>query len=165
LDTKTANYAKWKVDGEQPRFFEKLITIRRKLLETLDPDGSDTSLLPIRFLLALEREVHIFLALVGGKTAYTVIRGSLNVYGNPSSQVYRMNESQNHMSSLLQHLAVLIRGIGRLGEQKDLSLLDDIKEREAGFLSLGEEARHGALVRRVLGWIDAAKNRINTRSK
>jgi hypothetical protein len=165
LDTKTANYAKWKVDGEQQQFFEKMITIRRKLLKTLDPDSSVTPLLPIRFLLALEREVHIFLALVGGQTAYAVIRGSLNVYGNPSSQVYRLKESQNYMSALLQHLAVLVRGIGRLGEKKDLSLLDDIKKKEAGFMSLGENARHAALVRRVLGWIDAAKNNINSRSR
>ena len=163
LNAKAANYAKWKVDGEQRRFFEKLITIRTKLLETLDSDSSDTRLLPTRFLLALEREVHIFLALTGGQTAYTVISGSLNVYGNPSSQVYRLKESQNLMSSLMQHLAVLIRGIGRIGENKDLFLLNNIKEREEEFISLGKDLRHGALVRRVLGWIDAAKNEINNR--
>ncbi|UCE53401.1 MAG: hypothetical protein JSV31_29865 [Desulfobacterales bacterium] len=163
LNTDVVNYAKWKVDGEQKTFFEKIVTIRKKLLEALDPDNSVTQLLPVRFLLALEREVHIFLSLIGGTTAYTVIQGALNVYGNPASQVYLLKESQNHLTALLQHLAALIRGFGRIGEKKDLSLLDEIKAKQAEFISLGEDTRHEALVRRVIGWIDDAKKNIGAR--
>ena len=164
LDTSAANYARWKVDGEQKTFFEKFVTIRKKLLQSLDEDSSDAQHLPLRFLLALEREIHIFLSLVGGESAYTVVRGALNVYGNPASQVYQLRESRNNMSALLQHLAVLIRGFGRLGQAKDLTLLDEVKGRQDGFLSLRDDARHDSLVRRIIGWIDASQNNITSRN-
>jgi hypothetical protein len=164
LDTSVANYARWKVDGEQKNFFEKFVTIRKKLLQSLDEDSADDQHLPLRFLLALEREIHIFLSLVGGESAYTVVRGALNVYGNPESQVYHLRESRNNMSALLQHLAVLIRGFGRLGQAKDLALLDEVKGRQDGFLSLGDDTRHDSLVRRIIGWIDASQNNITSRN-
>ena len=165
LDTSAVNYAKWKVDGEQERFFEKIVTIRKKLLQTLDPASSVDQLLPIRFLLALEREAHIFLALVGGNTACTVIQGALNVYGNPASQVYLLKESLSQMPALLQHLAVLIRGFGRVGNIEDLTLLDEIKSREQEFIDLTEDARHDAQIKRIMGWIDAAGNEIRLRNQ
>jgi hypothetical protein len=75
-----------------------------------------------------------------------------------------MKESQNNMTALLQHLAVLIRGFGRLGTQKDFELLNEVKSNEDGFLALGNDASHEALVKRVLGWLDASKNSITARS-
>lgn len=165
LDARVVNYAKWKVDGEQEAFIEKIVTIRKKLLQALDPASSVDNLFPIRFLLALERELHIFLALVGGTTAYTVVQGALNVYGNPAAQVYLLKESPNHIKALLQHLAVLIRGFGRLGQIEDLSLLGEIQGRQEEFMSLGEDARHDASVRRIMGWIDAAENSISLRKR
>jgi hypothetical protein len=165
LDSSIVNYAKWKVDGEQETIFKKIVTIRKKLLQALDPDSALEQVLPIRFLLALEREIHIFLALVGGKTAYTIVQGALNVYGNPASRVYLLKESPNHMPALLQHLAVLIRGFGRLGESKDIALLNEVQGRQEEFKNLSEDAHHEALVTRIMGWIDAAKTAINHRNQ
>jgi hypothetical protein len=113
--------------------------------------------------LALEREAHIFLALVGGKTATAVIQGALNVYGNPASQIFLLKESPNFMTGLLQHLGILIRSIGRVGHDSDFALLDDIQKRQQGFLNLSQEPRHMALVRRTLGAIDSAKLEISAR--
>ena len=158
-----ARYLAWKLDGDQNRFVEKMVTIRKKLLQSFEQEGSDLKVMPIRFLLALEREAHIFLALVGGKTATTVIRGALNVYGNPASQIFLLKESPNQMVGLLQHLGVLIRGIGRIGQESDLTLLDDIQKRQQGFDNLSEEPRHAALVNRILEGIDSAKHQIGQR--
>jgi hypothetical protein len=163
LDPGVTRYVVWKIDGEQKRFIEKIVTIRKKLIQSFEQEGSDTKVLPIRFLLALEREAHIFLALVGGKTATAVIQGALNVYGNPASQVFLLKESANYMTGLLQHLGILIRGIGRIGLESDFTLLDDIKKRQQGFMNLSEEPRHMALVRRILDGIDSAKHEINNR--
>ena len=115
------------------------------------------------FLLALEREVHIFLALVGGKTASAVIQEALNVYGNPASQIYLLKESPNYMTGLLQHLGILIRGTGRIGHESDFDLLDEIKNRQQEFMNLSDEPRHQALVRRTLGAIDSARHEISNR--
>jgi len=161
LDQRVAQYVVWKVDGEQKRLIEKIVTIRKKLLQSFEQESSEARVLPIRFLLALEREAHIFLSLIGGTTATAVIRGALNVYGNPASQIYMLPESQHHTAALLQHLAVLIRGSGRVGCKEDFSLLDDIRKREQGFLNLSEEPRHAAQVRRTFRLVDAAKREIN----
>jgi hypothetical protein len=164
LDESVAHYAEWKLNAEQKKFIEKVITIRKKLLASFELDGSDENVFPIRFLLALEREVHMFLALVGGKTADAVIRGALNVYGNPAAKVYQLGASQQYISSLLQHLSVLIRALGRMGQQEDLVLLDEIGKRQQLFTDLSEEPRHAAQIRRTMGWIEAAKNEIRTRN-
>jgi len=165
LDPGVTRYMAWKIDGEQKRFVEKIVTIRKKLIQSFEQEGSDFKVLPIRFLLALEREVHIFLALVGGKTAAAVIQGALNVYGNPASQIFLLKESPNYMTGLLQHLGILIRGIGRVGHESDFEQLEEIKKRQRGFMNLSEEPRHQALVRRTLGAIDSAKHEISSRMK
>ena len=163
LDSRVRRYMSWKIDGEQKRFVEKIVTIRKKLIQSFEQEGSDFKVMPIRFLLALEREAHIFLALVGGKTAVAVIQGALNVYGNPASQIFLLKESPNYMTGLLQHLGILIRGIGRVGQESDFALLDDIQKRQQGFMNLSEEPRHMALVKRTLGAIDSAKHEISSR--
>jgi len=165
LEPGVTRYLAWKIDGEQKRFVEKIVTIRKKLIQSFEQEGSDLKVLPIRFLLALEREAHIFLALVGGKTATAVIQGALNVYGNPASQIFLVKESPHYITGLLQHLGILIRGIGRVGQKSDFTLLDDIKKRQRGFMNLSEEPRHTALVRRTLGAIDTAKHEISSRMK
>ena len=163
LDRGVTRYMAWKIDGEQKRFTEKIVTIRKRLIQSFEQAGTDAKVLPIRFLLALEREAHIFLALVGGKTATAVIQEALNVYGDPASQIFLLKESPNFMTGLLQHLGILIRGIGRVGHDSDFALLDDIQKRQQGFLNLSQEPRHMALVRRTLGAIDSAKHEINSR--
>ena len=164
LDVGVARYMAWKVDGEQKRFVKKMATIRAKLIQSLEQAGGDFNVWPIRFLLAMEREAHIMLALAGGQTATNVIREALKVYGNSGARIFSLKESPNFFNSLLQHLGVLIRGIGRVGQEADFALLDDIQNQQQGFMELSAEPRHTALVRRTLGTIDAAKHEIGQRN-
>ena len=165
LDPGVTRYIQWRIDGEQKRFIDKIVTIRKKLIQSFEQEGSDTKVLPIRFLLALEREAHIFLVLVGGKTAAIVIQEALIVYGNPASQIFLLNESPTYMTGLLQHLGILIRGIGRVGQPSDFALLDEIQKRQQGFMDLSPEPRHQALVQRTLGGIESARHEISTRNE
>jgi hypothetical protein len=114
-------------------------------------------LLPARFLLALEREVHIFLALVGGKPAFEVLRSALNVYGNPDSQIYRFKESTNHLEPLLLHLSAIVRGFARQARKSDFALLAEVKMRNAQFRALHDDLRYHAQVGQVMGLIDEAE--------
>jgi hypothetical protein len=164
LDENVANYVAWKVDGEQKPYLQKIATIRKKIAEAMGPVPSEAPLLPIRFLLALEREVHIFLALVGGKTASEVMRSALNDYGNPASRIYHLKESRAQMEPLLSHLAAVIRGWGRLGRQSDMPLLDEIKNRQDQFMDLHPDTRYQALVTHVMRLIDASMAAINSRN-
>jgi len=164
LEESVVNYVAWKVDGGQKTFPNKIAAIRKRLVEAMDQELSEAQLLPIRFLLALEREVHIFLALVGGRTAVEVIRSALSVYGNPASQIYHLRESSGQREPLLLHLAALIRGFGRLGRQSDMSLLDEIKMRQGQFAVWRPDMRYQALVRRVMGLIDETITAISSRN-
>jgi hypothetical protein len=165
LDENVVNYVAWKVDGEQKPFLKKIATIRKKIAEAMDSDLSEELLLPIRFLLALEREVHIFLALIGGKTAFEVLGSSLNDYGNPASQIYHLKKSPAQMEPLLSHLAAVIRGWGRLGRQSDMSLLDEIKSRQDQFMALHPDMRYQTLVRHVMRLIETSKAAIRSRNQ
>ena len=164
LDENVVNYVTWKVDGQPKPFLHKINTIRKKIVETMGSHLSKEPLLPIRFLLALEREVHIFLALVGGKTALEVMRSALNHYGNPASQIYHLTESPAQMIPLLLHLAAVIRGWGRLGRQSDVPLLDEIKNRQDQFMELHQDMRYQTLVKHVMGLIDRSKAAIRSRN-
>jgi hypothetical protein len=163
LDKKVVNYVAWKVDGESKSFQQKMVTIRKRISEAMNPDYSEEPLWPIRFLLALEREVHICLALVGGKNALKDMRSALNDYGNPAP-LYHLKENPEQMEALLWHLAAIIRGLSRLGRQSDLQLLDKIKIRQDQFMKLNPDRRYQILVRHVMRLVDASKAAIRSRN-
>jgi hypothetical protein len=165
LDGKVMNYAAWSVNSNQKRFLPKVVSIRKRLMGAFDPSPAGVAPMPPRFLLALEREVHIFLALVGGDTATSILHNALNAFGNPESQFYVTQEGRQHLYALLRHLSVLIRGIGRTGSEMDLVLLDQVKGRENEFMKLSDDPRYVALVRRVFGLLEPAKREIAARSQ
>ena len=165
LDTKVVNYAAWKIRGEQKRFLTKVVAIRKRLMAALDPATSAVTAMPVRFLLALEREVHILMALAGGDTAASILHSALAVYGNPDAPFYPREENRVHLTALLQHVSVLIRGLARVGAENDLILLDQVRQREKGFLGLSADPRHISLVRRVLSWIEPARKEITARTR
>ena len=163
LDKKVVNYVAWKVNGKPKPFQQKTATIRKRIAEAMDSELSKKPMWPVGFLLALEREVHIFLALVGGRIALEDMRSALNDYGNPALY-YRLKESPDRLLSLLSHLAAIIRGLGRLGCQSDLALLHGIKIRQDQFMDLRSDRHYQMLVRRVMRLIDASKAAICFRS-
>jgi hypothetical protein len=165
LDGKVANYASWKVNGEPKRFLTKAVSIRKRLNAAFDPALSGMPPMPARFLLALEREFHIFLALVGGNTATSILHSALGVFGNPGSTYYTTEEGRPQLYALIQHLSVLIRGIGRTGTEIDLILLDQVKQHENEFLKMSTDPRHISLARRVFSWVEPAKKEIEFRLK
>ena len=165
LDGKVANYAGWKVKGEQNRFLAKAVSIRKRLTAAFEPGLSGASAMPSKFLLALEREMHIFLALVGGSTATSILHSALGVFGNPDSPFYKAEEGRQHFYALLQHLSVLIRGIGRVGTEIDLILIDQIRQNEKEFSKMAADPRQAALVRRVFAYAEPAKKEIHHRLK
>jgi hypothetical protein len=165
LDSKVVNYATWKINSDHKRVLTKVVSIRKRLNAALDPTLAAMAPMPARFLLALEREVHIFLALVGGNTAATLLQSSLKVFGNPEAPFYTTEEGRQHLYALLQYLSVLVRGIGRVGSESDLLLLGQVKQREKDFLKLSADPRHASLVRRVFSWADPAKKEIESRLK
>ena len=89
--------------------------------------------MPLRFLLSLERECFIFLALIGRPPGHTVLRSAVNTYGNPGSEIYRKERKKGFEESCLKHLRVAVRGLCRYEDETDLTLLTQVKAMETGF--------------------------------
>ncbi len=161
IDTDVVAATKIMVDGVQGRVFEKIKTIHKKLLESLNPAKKrDEKGMPLRYLFTLEREIYIFFSLLNGKTALPVLRAGIKEYGDPRSKIYKLKESHNNFSSLLQNLIVLIRGLGRIGENEDLSRLEHVSWEEELFRRISEDTRHEEKLRRAMEWIGLAKETI-----
>ncbi|MBW2669906.1 MAG: hypothetical protein JRD87_08465 [Deltaproteobacteria bacterium] len=160
LDRNTADAASKIIDDNEEIFFEKIKTIHICLKQALNPGGLDSHPMPLRFLLSLEREIYIFLSLVDGSVARSVIISALNEYGVPESEIYRLEESRLNMLSLLQLLKAIVRARGRLSKVKDIAPLDKIIQREADFMGLDKGAQHMDLVGRIMKWAMESKEKI-----
>jgi len=162
LDASVAEYGMWCIEGERTRFLKKMHSIRDQVIVALDPALGGQGSIPLHYLLSLEREVYIFLALVQGETGYMVMREALEIYGNPANPVYTLPESGQHLQTLLQHLKILLRGFGRMADRSDLDVFDDVGSQEAEFSLLGDDQRYKQQVVQVMEWVDRIKASIQT---
>jgi hypothetical protein len=161
LDREVVTYTAWRIESVREKLIVKTRTIHQTIVTALKAPGADVQAMSFRFLASLEREIFIFLALVGGKTARTILRSALKIYGDPRSKVFTQSENQDYFEALLQHLIVLIRGLGRIGNSSDLALFQKIKDSRQRFQRLGETVRHEMLVKRITGWAEMAEKNIH----
>ncbi len=149
------------IDSTKIRFLRKVSTIQRQIRESLSPaKGGESTALPFRYVLSLERELFIFLSLVEGKTALSILRNAIRTYGDSGSQIYNLPRSREEFVTLLQHLKVLLRGLGRIGDDNDLAILDGVSWSEQGFLRLARGSHEKEKVQQVMRWVDLTKESI-----
>jgi len=151
------------VDAENEALFEKIRTIHRKIVIALDSGYKSTDDMNLKYLLSLEREIHIFVALLGGDVARSILRSAINEYGNPDAEIYRLADDPATIEAFLQHLKVLVRGLGRSGEASDAWVIDNVVDRREDFFNFSKENRHVALVNRVLEWAERSKEEVRSR--
>jgi hypothetical protein len=166
LDDRLTNYAAWKIDRKQDAFFEKIRTIHRRLLEALDDDDDETKqqLMGAQDLLALEREIYIFFALVGGNTGRSLMLSALKEYGHPQSDIYQLKGSPAHMADLLQLLKIVVRGIGRTGDNDQSVVLDQVKGQLQVFLQMIKSLHGEDLIHQIQEHLDESIRQIAERS-
>jgi hypothetical protein len=160
LDTRMVAGVSKVIDGNQERFFQKFRTIHRKLNELLVRSHFEGETMSLHDIFLLEREVYIFLSLISGNTARVLIRSAAGVYGNPRSGVYQFHESERLLPSLLQLLKITSRGLGRVGERKDLGLLQEIRDREGEFYETIAETGHQEHLKRAMEVVRVSMERI-----
>ena len=151
------------IDAENEALFEKIRTIHRKIVISLDSGYRGMEDMNLKYLLSLEREIHVFVALLGGDVARSVLRSAINEYGNPDAEIYRLADDTATIEAFLQHLKVLVRGLGRSGEASDEWVIDKIIDRREEFLSFSKDNRHEALVNRVMDWARRSKAEVRDR--
>jgi hypothetical protein len=151
------------IDQRNEAFFEKIRTIHRRVITSLDQAAKIDGDMETKYLLSLEREIHIFVSLLGGDIARSVLRSALNEYGNPDSEIYHMNTEVAIFESFLLHLKIILRGLGRAGDASDEWIIAHVADRREEFMALCSENRHAVLVDRVLEWADHARESIHDR--
>lgn len=154
IDPLLAQYAAWRIEKDHEAFSTKVQTIHKKLMEALHLGKTGGQGIPAALLLNLERELYIFLSLVGGETAVTILRSAAYEYGNPSSEIYRKKESTNCLGPLLQNLRVAVRGVGSLGTTGDVPLLESVKTQEETFGRLKNDRHYRAQARHITEWVN-----------
>ncbi len=142
LDQDVIDAAENLIDGFQEIFLIKILTIHKNIKTALEHGETRLEGLSIRFILSLEREILAFFALVRGATARAVLRIAMTEYGDPKSAIYHQHYSPDYMSGLLQRLRLVVRGFGRIGEQRDVQILMQIQKNEKEFLKLGADAQN-----------------------
>jgi len=159
LDTDVTKYAQWRIESVWEQFQHKIQSIGRRIAAAMDADNLVSDGLSVQFLLSLDRELYIFLSLVGGDAAYRIIRASAEYFGNPESSIYQSGNSIKCLPHLLEQLKILVRGLGRVGGKQDLMLLRKIKQREDAFMQFSDDPEYQGLVRQVLQWVDTSMDR------
>ena len=160
LNASVAEYGMWCIEGERTRFLKKMRVIRDQVVVALDPGLSGEGSIPLHYLLSLEREVFIFLALVQGEAGYIIMREALEIYGNPSNPVYTLPDSHQHLKILLQHLKTLLRGFGRMADRSDLDVFDEVTAQEEEFSQLDNAPQYKQQVANVMDWAARIKTKI-----
>jgi len=91
--------------------------------------------LPVRYLVALEREVNIFLSLIGGSAAYKIVRDAAEEYGNPHAGIYQLQKSSENIPVTMQLFKIIIRALHRFADVNDLQVMQSVIEQEKLFMN------------------------------
>ncbi|BBO88924.1 hypothetical protein [Desulfosarcina ovata] len=156
LDPDVVHYAQFRVDSMDDRFSAKVHTIHENIIAQLTASVPFDQAVTIRQLLLLEREVFIFLSLIAGHTARFILVSALREYGHPQQGVYRYSQARAYLPIFLQHLKVIIRGVGRVGARDDVILLRQIHASEAELTQFDKSPEYQRAVVRTLAWVEKA---------
>ncbi len=162
LDRDVVHYAQFRIDSVEYRFSTKIRTIHEKIVALLNSPTPGRQRPSVRHLLFLEREIFIFLSLLSGKTAQLILVSALNEYGDPKAGIYRNLRAAAYLPVFLQHLKIIVRGVGRVGTRDDVSLLRKISENGFQLAELSGTTENQRSVVRTMEWIENVIRSINT---
>jgi len=157
LDKAVVDYMAWRIGKDQNKVFDKIKTIHQVLIEALDIGKNEKFPLPPDYLLKLEREIYIFLGLVGGVTARSVVISALQDYSDPESPLYKGTHSLTYVNVLLQNLRIAVRGLGRVGGVEDLHYLDALLQNKQRLVAIGNSATTGKLIQRIIDFAEESR--------
>lgn len=157
------NYAWNIIDTYQEVFLIKVVTVQKLIKNALQKDSKnkDKQSFPIRFLFGLEREIFSFFSLVKGVTSCAIMRIAMKEYGDPKSEIYNLYKSSFYLPTLFQHLRVVIRGFGRIGEESDIDQLHQVIGNKNEFLAF--DVKFTPVINKIIELAYESIDRINKR--
>ncbi len=160
-------YAAWRMDIDPFRVLSKFNAIRNTLGRKIRENSGQTAVTdPVfRSLIALEREGLIFASLTGGKTARLVLRGALDYYGDPSADIYLSHPHVSYLIDLMGHLRVVLRGVARLGQTRDLDTLKAMEQNASRLMALDTDSTYARRAKQMLQWVAPAIRAIQVQAQ
>ncbi len=162
LDRAVVHYAQFRIDSVEYRFSTKVRAIHEKLVAHLNAPAPDQRPPSVRHLLFLEREILIFLSLLSGKTAHLILMSALTEYGDPKEGIYRNLRAATYLPVFLQHLKIIVRGVGRVGTREDVGRLRQISENGLALSEINGTPENQRSVVRTMQWIENVIRSITT---
>ena len=105
----------------------------------------------LKFIVFLMRELVIFLSLVGGDLANTVVRGIVQEFGNPESVFYSKAEDKALITQGVKLLQVASRGMKRFGDPSAMEILLSVSCREQEFIGLdNDNSQYKTMVNNIM---------------
>jgi hypothetical protein len=134
----------------QECLIQKVRRITEALLLKSSVQDTEEGVMQPRFLLYLQRELIIFLSLLGGESARIIVQGVVQEFGNPDSNYYQEMRRKENLRHSLQLLQVATRGLRRFEDPQCQALIDAVLTREKDFIYLCEDPAHQAYVKTVM---------------
>lgn len=159
-------YVVWRLNTDSIRIVTKFKTIHMaltKALQTTKEEQAEPQ--ETQYLFALEREVLIFMALAGSMAARKYLHTALLQYGDSSSEIYQNDYIGHYLSQLINHLRIVIRGLGCLGELDDIAVLMVLKSHVEPLSALANHPAQALAVKRAFKWVDSSIKAIQTRNQ
>jgi hypothetical protein len=154
---KVRRYAIWRLEVDQSRYLSKMRTIAKHIRQVVTAaPGAGPWPFELAFLLALEREAIIFLALVQGYTARLAIREALDRYADLNGPFYQDATVRKYLPQLIPHLQIVVRALGRTGNLEDVERLTSLERLAEGFIDLDAHPAHGLRVKQMMKWVSQA---------
>lgn len=132
------------IDQEADKFLRKIKTLHKQILNALADRWGKSKPMTLHYVVSVEREMFILLALIGGRRSHNMIQSAVREYGDPDSKVYALVTDQGQMKAVLGLLQLVVRGLGRFKDYEDIKLLQQVRSQKAEF-----QARFGDLLPRV----------------
>jgi hypothetical protein len=101
------------------------------------------------FLLLLQREMVIFLALAGGESSLAIIQGVVRDFGDPASTYYQTMAKKENLRYSLQLLQVAVRSLRRFEDPQAISQIDAVSRRAQDFILLSEDPAYRNYLQKV----------------
>ncbi len=162
IDEDVVKYAKWRIESDANRIIAKIKTIHDNIEKQL-LEGWQSEMFPLRFLLALEREFIIFLALVSGEPAIMVLTDLSNCYGDPYHPIYKAGRGIQYLPEMMQQLKITVRGLGRIGSRADVKKLRILHEKASAFAGMPNVGKSNSEIENTLDWIKRSITEIERR--
>jgi hypothetical protein len=153
INKEVRQYVVWRLDADKVRMLAKLRGIHRTLEETLVIPPGEPRSFDLSFLMALEREAMIFMAIVGGMTSRTYLRELVSRYGSPESDIFKNASTKIHLPEIMAQLQIVVRSLGRAGNSEDVESLKILQENGKALYQLDTHPAHKLKVKQLMNII------------